>query len=173
MTVKKCDLSDLKRVANFYDNVMLYLINNVNYPKWTYGVYPCENSVKQAILQNEQYLTENNGEVVGAFILNNNPQGSYYKGNWQKNLNEGEYLVIHTLATLPNFYNKGVAKHMVEYCLNLAKNNGYKSVRLDIVPQNIPAKKLYEKLGFTFAGEFDLDRGFEDIPTFLLYEYNF
>lgn len=31
----------------------------------------------------------------------------------------------------------------------------------------------YEKHGFTFAGEKDLERGIADIPTFSLYELNF
>ena len=62
---------------------------------------------------------------------------------------------------------------MVEFCIEKAKNEGYKAVRLDIVPENIPAKRLYEKAGFKYAGEKDLNRGFEDIPTFQLFELNF
>ena len=62
---------------------------------------------------------------------------------------------------------------MVQFCIDKARNGGYKAVRLDIVPENIPARKLYEKSGFKFAGEKDLDRGFEDIPTFQLFELNF
>lgn len=40
-------------------------------------------------------------------------------------------------------------------------------------PSNTPARRLYEKIGFTFAGEKDLLRGIEDIPEFALYELNF
>ncbi len=37
---------------------------------------------------------------------------------------------------------------------------------------NYPARQLYEKKGFTFAGDADLDRGIEEIPIFSLYELN-
>ncbi|MBR2955616.1 MAG: hypothetical protein IKC54_00275 [Clostridia bacterium] len=50
---------------------------------------------------------------------------------------------------------------------------GYKGVRVDVVPGNFPARNLYEKMGFTYAGEKDLNRGYDHIPTFQLLEYNF
>ena len=66
----------------------------------------------------------------------------------------------------------GIGSRMVQYCIDYAKASGYKAVRVDVVPSNIPACKLYEKHGFTFAGEKDLER-FVYIPTFVLYELNF
>ena len=62
---------------------------------------------------------------------------------------------------------------MVKYCIDYAREHGFKAIRLDVVPENIPARRLYERLGFTFAGEKDLKRDIEDIPTFALYELNF
>ena len=44
---------------------------------------------------------------------------------------------------------------------------------MDVVPDNYPAQKLYTRLGFTFAGEKDLERGIPEIPAFRLFEYNF
>lgn len=35
-----------------------------------------------------------------------------------------------------------------------------------------PARKLYEKNGFTYAGDVDLERGIEDIPVFSLFKLN-
>ena len=49
---------------------------------------------------------------------------------------------------------------------------GYKAFRLDIVPGNAPAQKLYEKSGFKYAGDAGLDRGIAHIPVFSLYELN-
>ena len=63
-----------------------------------------------------------------------------------------------------------IGRFMVDYCTSKAQADGYKAVRLDVVPDNIPARKLYEKAGFRFAGEKDLQRGIEEIPTFALYE---
>ena len=61
---------------------------------------------------------------------------------------------------------------MVRFCVDKAKSNGFQALRVDIVPENLPAKKLYEKNGFTWAGDADLERGIENIPVFSLYEKN-
>lgn len=171
MKIIKCNLSHLEKVTELYDKVTLYLERNINYPKWVYGVYPGRDSVKLVIEQGVQYMCLEGKEVVGAFIFNDNPQGNYEKGHWSIPLHQGEYMVIHTLATDPTIAGKGIGTFMVEQCIQMAKDSGYKGVRLDVVPDNIPAIKLYEKCGFQFTGLEDLERDIEEIPLFSLYEY--
>ena len=173
MKIFKCAMDSLEKAARFYDGVTEYLEKNVNYPKWTHKEYPSEESVTLAIKEGTQYVCEDSGKVLGAFVLNDNPQGDYTVGDWSVNLKRGEYLVIHALARDPYLCGKGVGRKMVEYCIDKAKEGGYKAIRLDAVPTNTPARKLYENLGFSFAGEKDLRRGIEDIPMFALYELNF
>ena len=173
MKIYKCTMDELDRAAEFYDKVVEYLVAHINYPKWIRGEYPAYGSTKAAIEDGSQYICEDSGKIAGAFILNENPQGNYAIGDWSVDLSEGEYLVIHTLAVDPDMYGKGIARQMVEYCIETAKEQGYKAVRLDVVPTNEPAKKLYESMGFKFAGERDLGRFADLIPTFLLYEMNF
>lgn len=171
--IKKCSLSDLPTLPVFYSEVLEHLVRTVNYPRWTPGVYPCEESIKEAIKKGYQFCANMGDNIVGAFIYNEETGGDYTVGEWKKQLKQGEFAIIHTLATHQNHYGKGVAKQMVQYCVNLAKMQGYKALRLDVVPDNFPAIKLYEAQGFTFAGEKDLNRGFKHIPTFCLYELNF
>lgn len=163
----------LDELTEFYLSVTTYLDAHINYPKWTPGVYPGRESITAAIQAGTQYACTADGELVGAFIYNADPQGAYEKGDWHVNLAEGEYAVIHSLAVAVKHYGEGIGTEMVRFCIDKAKAEGYKAVRLDIVPENIPARKLYEKSGFKFAGEKDLDRGFDDIPTFQLFELNF
>lgn len=171
MHIIKCTMEDLDRVSAFYDRVTDYLAKNINYPKWVPGKYPGRKSVGIAISNDCQYACIDNGEVVGAFILNDDPMGDYGVGEWRMDLEEGEYLIIHTLATDPEASGRGVGKYMVEYCIDVARKGGYKAVRLDVVPGNVPAVRLYEKIGFTFAGEKDLGKNLKAIPTFELYEF--
>lgn len=173
MRIIKCTTKHLNSVSAFYDKVTEYLEKQINYPKWTQGNYPGTESTRQAIADDVQYACMDGDKVVGAFILNDNPQGDYNVGDWRVNLSQGEYLVIHTLATDPEIYRKGLGRYMVEYCIHTAKENGYKAVRLDVIPTNAPARRLYENMGFLFAGEKDLSRDIKDISTFALYELNF
>lgn len=160
----------METVSRLYDKVVLELDKHINYPKWEYGIYPSAESVTAAVEKGVQYMCVSENSVVGAFILNDDPQGDYSAGCWKSDLNDGEYLVIHTLATDPELCGHGIASYMVKYCIDLAKDKGYKAIRLDVVPDNVPARRLYEKLGFVSAGERDLKRDIEDIPFFALYE---
>ena len=73
----------------------------------------------------------------------------------------------------PDFHGSGIGKRIVTFCVDTAKKNGYKAIRLDIVPGNIPAKHLYEGFGFKYIGDEDVRPDIEHIPKFSLFELNF
>lgn len=173
MEIIKCTMENLDSVVLFYDRVTKYLEENINYPKWTHGGYPSRESAGQAMINGAQYACVDGGRVVGAFILNDDPQGDYSAGDWSRELKDGKFMVIHALASDPEIYHSGIGRKMVEYCIETAKKQGYGAIRLDVVPTNTPARHLYEKMGFRFAGEKNLIRGIDEIPLFALYELNF
>lgn len=74
MRIFKCTMENLDNVAEFYDKVTGYLEKNVNYPKWTHKEYPARESVVQAIGDGSQYACEDNGRIIGAFVLNDDPR---------------------------------------------------------------------------------------------------
>ena len=172
MEIRKCTDSDIIPTGAFYDKVVAWLDEHINYPKWVYQVYPSENSVREMTKTNSQYICMDDGKIIGAFVLNDDPQGNYRKGNWSRNIPEGNYMVIHALAIDPQLQGKGLGTDVIRFCVNKAKQCGYQALRLDIVPDNIPARKLYEKNGFLYAGDADLERGIENIPVFSLFELN-
>ena len=172
MKMIHCTEDDLDRLEVFYDQVTAHLEATTNWPLWEHRVYPCRESVAAAIAAGTQYACEVDGVIAGALILNDDPQGNYEIGHWSRPLLPGSYLVIHTLAVSPDFSGQGIGVAMVDFCIQYAKEHGMKGIRLDAVPGNIPARKLYEKCGFQFAGEVDLKREDCSIPTFALYEYH-
>lgn len=174
LEIKKCRETDIAAVAEFYDEQVRHMdMTDTNYPLWEYNVYPSITSVRECTERAEQYFCVLDGEICGAFVLNENPGGAYEKGKWKRQLSLGEYLVIHTLSVDYKRSGRGIGKRIVEFCLDTARSGGYKAVRIDVVPINIPAIRLYEKMGFSFAGEMDLDRAIKEIPSFSLFEYNF
>ncbi len=172
--ILKAEYQDLLRVGALYDEVTAYLEAHVNYPKWVHGDYPSLSSATTAYENDSLYIVKENGKIiVCAFVLNGDPQGDYDVGDWRVPLKVGEYMVIHSLAVPNEYSGKGIGQKVVRFCLDTARELGYKGVRVDVVPGNFPARNLYEKMGFSYAGEFDLKRGFDEIPTFQLLEYNF
>lgn len=173
MLIKKCEMNDLADIGEFYDNVVWDLTQSINYPKWTYKEYPSIKSAETAISNGNQYACIKDGVIVGAYILDTDPYGDYSAGEWTRNLKTGEYMIIHAFAVSTKMSGSGIGTAMVRHCAETAKSLGCKAVRIDVVPDNIPARRLYEKNGFTFAGEKDLGRNISDIPRFALYELNF
>ena len=173
LDIIKCTNAHLNEVGKLYDNVTKYLEEHVNYPKWTHGEYPSLASATIALNDGSLYCVKQGDKIVSAFVLNNDPQGDYSVGDWSKFIPEGEYMVIHSLAVLDECKGRGVGQEVVKFCIDTAKEQGYKGIRVDVVPGNFPARNLYEKMGFIYAGEYDLKRGIEHIPTFQLLEFNF
>ena len=100
------------------------------------------------------------------------PGGDYARGNWSRALDSGEFLAVHLLAVDPAHKHEGIGGFLTDCAVAYAKENGYRAVRLDIVPENLPAKRLYTSRGFTSAGRMDLRPELEEIPLFELYELN-
>lgn len=172
MEIRKCTNRDVEAVGRFYDEVVKYLCDTVNYPKWMYKQYPSKDSVAHNTAQGSQYVCFIDGGIVGAFVLNCDPQGAYEQVKWSKDVKLGEYVICHTLAISPQMQRQGLGKQIVDFCLSCARDSLFKAVRLDVVPTNYPARKLYERCGFNYVGDVDLKRGFKDIPLFSMYEYN-
>lgn len=172
MIIRLCCEEDIVAVGEFYDHVVCLLCEHINYPKWVYKEYPTESSVREMTEAGFQFVCIDAGRIVGAFVLNDGPQGAYEKAAWSRQLPQGEYMVCHTLATEPSHQKRGIGRQIVEYCIEYARKQNYKAIRLDVVPDNLPAKKLYEKCGFTYIGDVDLERGLPEIPLFSMYELN-
>lgn len=173
ISIKLCAKNDIAQIGEFYDDVVKYLTEHINYPRWMYKIYPSTPFVQEMTEAQCQFVCYGDNGIVGAFVLNEDKQNEYDTVNWSAQLHANEYLVCHALATAPSLHGQGIGAQIVQYMIDYAKQHGYKAIRLDVVPDNYPAKKLYEKFGFRFVGDYDLGRGYKHIPLFSLYELNF
>ncbi len=170
LQISQCTTQEIKETAKFYDDAVLFLEQHINYPKWVSHQYPSIEDVKRRTEEQNLFLCREDEKLAGAFVLNEDPDGEYEKGQWQCEAAKGEYLVIHMLAVAPKLQGHGIGATMIQYAVDFAVRNGYREIRLDVVPGNTPAIRLYERFGFVFAGEYDLGRNKPDIPTFQLFE---
>lgn len=60
----------------------------------------------------------------------------------------GDEAHINNIALHPDYRGKGIGEFVLRKVLELIKRAGAKSVSLEVRPSNIPARKLYRKLGF-------------------------
>lgn len=88
------------------------------------------------------YVTVQNEEVVGTFIIKNN----------QPDL--GAHVANASFMTAPQHQGKGIGKAMGHASMQIARELGYKSMQFNlVVKSNKRAVKLWRKLGFNIIGE--------------------
>ena len=170
MIIRKCREKDIEEAGAFYDRTVLYLEEHTNYPKWTYGSYPSEGYVREMYSRGNMYLCFRDGDIAAAFVLDDDPEDEFANGTWPTGLRNGEYLVIHAMAVDRSAGRSGIGTEILGFCEREARDKGYRALRVDVVPDNHPAKAFYEKNGFVYTGDADLKRGIEYIPLFSLYE---
>ncbi|MBI5927743.1 MAG: GNAT family N-acetyltransferase [Chloroflexi bacterium] len=66
--------------------------------------------------------------------------------------------LVSNVAVLPEHRRKGIARKLVEACLQLGKERGAKKIVLDVIDGNLPAQQLYARLGFVnYSGSTTFD----------------
>lgn len=70
----------------------------------------------------------------------------------QDETKEGEWY-FDTLSILPEFQGRGIGRALLQFGINRAQENGFTELVLAVDPENLPAIKLYQSLGFADKGE--------------------
>jgi len=79
------------------------------------------------------FVSEDDGKIVGVIVAN------------------VEY--IEDLAVLPQYRRRGVASDLVNSVLENLRLRGVRSLRADIISDDVTAIRLYDKMGFKIIGE--------------------
>ena len=83
------------------------------------------------------------------FLKLGNPIGIVQEGKLIAYFN----LYCNNLYVLKEYRKQGLAKKLVYYSFDFAKEKGFKKVMLNVAKDNVPAIKLYEGCGFEYTGE--------------------
>lgn len=137
--------------------------------QWQKG-YPSETVWADDIRRGITWVALENEEVLGAFMFQTVPEVSYEKieGAW---LTEGTaYGSLHRVCVAEESKGRGVAGELFRHGLELAKQAGLPSVRIDTHEGNLPMRRALVKAGFTFCGRITLIGGSEDGDPRLAYE---
>lgn len=170
--LQKANANDYSRIVEFYKYVAENTPNMAIYGRWIYGIYPTSTIIKSYIDGGFMYYVEDDNKIVAAVAITPFQTKDYHGISWSKEFNDNEVTVIHVLCVDPTLQQKGYAQKVVEEVVTNAKENGQKSVRLDALSCNIPAHKLYEKVGFKKC---DVKKWYADNTgwiDFYLFEYN-
>lgn len=99
------------------------------------------------------FIKKEGKTIVGAMAVTMFQGEDYHAIAWSQELPDDEVTVIHILAVNPDYHGRGIGAQLVSEAISLAKANGMKAIRLDALASNLPAHKLYERLGFVYRGK--------------------
>lgn len=162
---------DLAAVTALYDGVIETFQAQTGNNGWQKGVYPTEEHFRKAIQAGTLYVGELEGDLAAGMIITQGTDKSYGDAPWRVNAADEETAVIHTLGVAPRFGGRGVALEMIEGAAALARERGWKALRLDVLEVNIPALRLYERAGFEYIETKKIWYESTGLANFLLYEY--
>lgn len=71
----------------------------------------------------------------------------------------GHAAQILSIGVLEAYRKKGIGTKLVERALEYLSSYGAKTVKLEVRPDNMPARRIYERMGFVSVGEFRDSQG--------------
>jgi len=97
------------------------------------------------------YLMKTKGVCIGTITFDEEQEEVFDEIEWKNKTDK--YLVIHRIAVFPSWQKKGVGRKLVEFAEVYAKENNYKSIRLDVAISSEHLIKLYKSIGYDHTGE--------------------
>lgn len=172
LTFRRAEASDTADAQQAYRQIIDHLAETVDFPHWHTENHPTPEEVAGWIGAGELYLAlDEDGSIAGVTVLNHDAVEAYQSAAWAIEAAPHEVLVVHALGVVPSHLGKGVSRFLVDATLDVACEQGCKAVRLDTYVENIPARKLYERYGFTDLGCHTVAYEGTDLSQFHLFEY--
>ena len=119
--------------------------------QWQDG-YPNLETVTDDFVKGYAHVLVENEVVVAyaAIIFGEEPTYNDLQGEW---LSHSDYVVVHRVATAPEYKGKGIATLLFEKIEALSVSKNVFSIKVDTNFDNFPMLKILEKLGYTYCGE--------------------
>ena len=150
MKFRKASLTDLDAIDRIYDEVHEAEENGIMTIGWIRGVYPTRKTAEESILRGDMFVLEEEGEILGAAIINRTQVDVYFNATWE--YDSDAVCVLHTLVISPQASGKGYGRAFVEFYERWAEEQSLLELRLDTNARNTVARAMYHKLGYKEIG---------------------
>lgn len=113
--------------------------------------YPDRASLERDIETNTLFAYRENDAVLGIVVLNETQDPEYCDIQWST-AESDRNIVVHRLAVSPEHQGKGIARKIMDFAEEWAKENKYDAIRLDTFSQNPRNQRFYKNRGYTELG---------------------
>ena len=150
--IRKAAEADIPAVNAIYDALLTREEQGQLSTGWTRGVYPTEQTARDALRAGTLYVMEEGGRIVAAAKIDQTQMVQYAQCTWRHDAPPEQVLVLHTLVVDPTAKGRGHGTAFVRFYEELGQETGRPYLRIDTNARNTPARALYAKLGYTEAG---------------------
>lgn len=154
-TVRKTTLQDIPRLQQIFARARRFMAETGNPNQWK-NTKPALAQLEKDISDGNSYVVLTEGEIHGTFcfFVGNDPTYDIiYNGSW---LNDGEYGVVHRIASSGNI--KGMGTFMMQWAYSQHQN-----IRIDTHEDNRVMQNMLHKLGYKRCGIILLEDGDERV----------
>ncbi|MCX6211874.1 MAG: GNAT family N-acetyltransferase [Bacteroidetes bacterium] len=119
--------------------------------QWQNG-YPNEQTVITDIQNGHGYVLVDNQAIIAyaAIIFGIEPTYTDIQGQW---LSNGDYAVVHRVATAEALKRKGMGANLFLLIEGLCVEKNVFSIKVDTNFDNVPMLRILDKLNYTYCGE--------------------
>jgi Acetyltransferases len=129
------------RYATDEDYNFLYELNKISMFNYVQEIWGWEESVQQKF-----FCDKFSCEKYKIIVYDNSDIGAVSVSK------KDSYIFINIIEILPKYQNKGIGTSIINQIITDSKNEDFSRVLLQVFKKN-PAKKLYDKLGFSTIDE--------------------
>lgn len=171
MEIREAEWKDLDELMKFY-KIMCEVLGKKSFlPNGNKGGFPSQKMVENAIRQHEQFIGEEDDQIMAAYIMNHDCDQVYDAVQWQIKADRNEVMALHALRVLPEYAGKGNSKKLVEHAIQMARERKQKAIRLDCIEGNDVPQKMYMSFGFNYIDTVEIIYADIGVPRkFLVFE---
>lgn len=168
--IRKAAAEDLPGIEAVYDHTHTAEEQGLTTIGWKRGVYPTRETAEAALTRGDLFvLTDDDGTVAGAAILNQQQVDVYAGAPWEHDVPDREVMVLHTLVIDPFSRGRGCGRAFEQFYEQYALAHGCHYLRIDTNARNTAAREFYKALGYReIAVRPCLFNGLPDVKLVLL-----
>ena len=142
--IRRAKISEIPDILNITKACAVFMIDKGIY-QWN-EEYPSPEAFEKDIERKELFVLEKLAKVIGTVVISTLMDDEYVPVKWLTPNSDNVY--IHRLSVDPKFQGKGYAQQLMDFAENLARENGFISIRLDTFSQNKRNQIFYETRGY-------------------------
>ncbi len=113
--------------------------------------YPDRDSLERDIATKTLFAYRQEDVVLGIVVLNETQDAEYAEMQWSTHETD-KNLVVHRLAVSPEHQGKGIARKIMDFTEDWAREHQFDAIRLDTFSQNPRNQRFYKNRGYTELG---------------------